>query len=76
MSEMAITYIGGPTAILEYAGLRLMTDPTFDSPQRYVEPGSTELVKTAGPGSPSAFPTSRSRCCSRARCGFPASRAS
>ncbi len=54
MSEMAITYIGGPTAILEYAGLRLMTDPTFDSPQRYVEPGSTELVKTAGPGIPRA----------------------
>jgi L-ascorbate metabolism protein UlaG (beta-lactamase superfamily) len=52
MSEMAITYVGGPTAILEYAGLRLMTDPTFDAPQRYVEPGSTELVKMAGPGIP------------------------
>jgi L-ascorbate metabolism protein UlaG (beta-lactamase superfamily) len=52
MSEMTITYIGGPTAILEYAGLRLITDPTFDAPQRYVEVGSTELAKTAGPGIP------------------------
>ncbi|MGE5750148.1 MAG: MBL fold metallo-hydrolase, partial [Gemmatimonas sp.] len=29
------TYIGGPTALLEIAGLRLLTDPTFD-------PGGTE----------------------------------
>ena len=45
-----LTYIGGPTALLEFAGLRFITDPTFDPPQNYVEPGSTELVKTAGPG--------------------------
>lgn len=25
-----VTYIGGPTALLEYRGLRLLTDPTFD----------------------------------------------
>ena len=24
------TYIGGPTALLDYAGVRLLTDPTFD----------------------------------------------
>ena len=29
-----------------------MTDPTFDAPQSYVEPGETTLVKTAGPGIP------------------------
>ena len=29
-----------------------MTDPTFDAPQAYVEPGETTLVKTAGPGIP------------------------
>ncbi len=50
MSTTTITYIGGPTAILEYSGLRFVTDPTFDEPQTYAEPGSTTLVKTAGPG--------------------------
>ena len=45
-----ITWIGGPTALIEYAGFRIVTDPTFDPPQTYVEPGSTTLVKTAGPG--------------------------
>ena len=49
MSTTAITFIGGPTALLEYAGLRILTDPTFDAPQEYVEPGSTTLVKTDGP---------------------------
>ncbi|MDP3207604.1 MAG: MBL fold metallo-hydrolase, partial [Rhodoglobus sp.] len=50
MSTTTITYIGGPTAILEYAGLRFITDPTFDPPQSYPEPGEDALVKTAGPG--------------------------
>ena len=27
---MTLTYIGGPTALLEIGGLRLLTDPTFD----------------------------------------------
>jgi L-ascorbate metabolism protein UlaG (beta-lactamase superfamily) len=45
----AITYIGGPTALLEYAGLRIVTDPTFDAPQTYSAPGETTLVKTGGP---------------------------
>jgi L-ascorbate metabolism protein UlaG (beta-lactamase superfamily) len=49
-----ITYVGGPTAVLDYAGLRFVTDPTFDPPQTYAEPGSTTLVKTAGPGIPRA----------------------
>jgi L-ascorbate metabolism protein UlaG (beta-lactamase superfamily) len=30
MTAIAITYVGGPTALLEVAGLRLLTDPTFD----------------------------------------------
>ena len=30
MSALTITYVGGPTALLEVAGLRLLTDPTFD----------------------------------------------
>jgi L-ascorbate metabolism protein UlaG (beta-lactamase superfamily) len=45
----AITFIGGPTALLEYAGLRIVTDPTFDGAQTYAEPGRATLVKTAGP---------------------------
>jgi len=35
--------------LLEWAGLRIVTDPTFDAPQSYEDPGSTPLVKTAGP---------------------------
>jgi L-ascorbate metabolism protein UlaG (beta-lactamase superfamily) len=49
-STTAVTYIGGPTALLEYAGLRIVTDPTFDPPGDYADPGRTPLVKTAGPG--------------------------
>lgn len=47
MSSTAVTYIGGPTALLEYAGLRIVTDPTFDPPGTY-----GNLVKTVGPGIP------------------------
>jgi L-ascorbate metabolism protein UlaG (beta-lactamase superfamily) len=50
MSTTTVTYVGGPTAILEYAGRRIVTDPTFDPPRSYPEPGSTTLVKTAAPG--------------------------
>jgi L-ascorbate metabolism protein UlaG (beta-lactamase superfamily) len=28
--EIKMTYIGGPTALFEVAGLRFLTDPTFD----------------------------------------------
>ena len=49
MSTTAITFIGGPTVLLDYAGLRFVTDPTFDGPQLYSEPGATTLVKTRGP---------------------------
>jgi L-ascorbate metabolism protein UlaG (beta-lactamase superfamily) len=50
MSTTTLTWIGGPTALIEYAGLRIITDPTFDAPGSYAEPGETTLVKTAGPG--------------------------
>jgi L-ascorbate metabolism protein UlaG (beta-lactamase superfamily) len=49
VSTTAITWIGGPTALVEYAGLRIVTDPTFDSPQTYQAPEVSTLVKTAGP---------------------------
>jgi L-ascorbate metabolism protein UlaG (beta-lactamase superfamily) len=49
MSTMTVTYVGGPTAILEYAGLRILLDPTFDPPHTYESDGEP-LTKTAGPG--------------------------
>ncbi len=49
MPTTAITWIGGPTALIEYAGLRIVTDPTFDAPQTYRDPEETTLVKTTGP---------------------------
>lgn len=50
MSELAVTYLGGPTIILEYGGLRILTDPTFDAPGSYPDPqGGQDLVKTMGP---------------------------
>ncbi|WP_200807912.1 MBL fold metallo-hydrolase [Demequina sp. NBRC 110056] len=32
MSRVSVTLVGGPTVLIEYAGLRLLTDPTFDPP--------------------------------------------
>ncbi len=34
MATIQITYVGGPTALLEIGGLRLLTDPTFEAPGR------------------------------------------
>lgn len=45
---LAITLIGGPTALLEVAGARILTDPTFDPPGSY-DAGGAILEKTAGP---------------------------
>ncbi|WP_343924094.1 MBL fold metallo-hydrolase [Rhodoglobus aureus] len=49
MSKLTVTYIGGPTALLEYAGLRIVTDPTFDAPTHYPDEGGVPLTKTEGP---------------------------
>lgn len=32
MSQLRIPLIGGPTALIELDGFRLLTDPTFDPP--------------------------------------------
>ncbi|NNC11774.1 MBL fold metallo-hydrolase [Planctomonas sp. JC2975] len=45
---MTLTLVGGPTAILDYAGLRILTDPTFDEPGDYPGAGAT-LHKLTGP---------------------------
>ena len=46
---MRIQAIGGPTAILEVAGLRLLTDPAFDPPGSYPRPDGPTLVKLTPP---------------------------
>jgi L-ascorbate metabolism protein UlaG (beta-lactamase superfamily) len=48
IDRIAVTYIGGPTVRLDVAGLRLLTDPTFDAAGLYEGPTST-LTKLAGP---------------------------
>ena len=44
---MRLTLIGGPTVLIELAGLRIVTDPTFDAPQSYE--GGVVLTKQTGP---------------------------
>ena len=48
MSAAKITLIGGPTALIEIGGFRLLTDPTFDAPGEYKLPHVT-LRKTSHP---------------------------
>ena len=48
MSAAKITLIGGPTALIEVGGFRLLTDPTFDAPGEYKLPHVT-LKKTSHP---------------------------
>ena len=45
---VGIRLIGGPTALIEMGGLRLLTDPTFDPPGDHPV-GRRVLVKTRGP---------------------------
>ena len=45
MATLTARLVGGPTAVLEYAGLRWLTDPSLSPPGEY-EGG---LVKTTGP---------------------------
>jgi hypothetical protein len=49
MSSFAatLTLIGGPTVLIELAGLRFVTDPTFDGPGFY--PGAVTLEKLTAP---------------------------
>jgi L-ascorbate metabolism protein UlaG (beta-lactamase superfamily) len=48
MSSLTITLIGGPTALIEIDGFRLLTDPTFDAPGTYQLP-HVKLEKLSGP---------------------------
>jgi L-ascorbate metabolism protein UlaG (beta-lactamase superfamily) len=50
VTDVRVTHIGGPTALLEVAGWRILTDPTFDPPgRRYRFGWGTSSRKTAGP---------------------------
>ncbi|WP_084038239.1 MBL fold metallo-hydrolase [Demequina sp. NBRC 110053] len=44
MPRVPVALVGGPTVLIEYAGLRLLTDPTFDPPGPV-----GNLTKLAGP---------------------------
>jgi hypothetical protein len=46
--SVGVRLIGGPTALIEMGGLRLLTDPTFDPPGDHPV-GNRVLVKTRGP---------------------------
>jgi len=50
-NKFDLTYIGGPTALIELGGFRLLTDPTFDSPGQEYKTGPVTLHKLAGPAS-------------------------
>ena len=45
MATLTAQLVGGPTAVLEYAGLRWLTDPSLSPPGEY----GGGLVKTTGP---------------------------
>jgi len=48
-----LTHVGGPTVLIEVAGWRLLTDPTFDPPgRRYAFGWGTSSRKLAGPALP------------------------
>ena len=50
VSDIRITYIGGPTALIEIGPWRLLTDPTFDPPgKRYFFGWGTVSRKLQGP---------------------------
>lgn len=50
---VSITLVGGPTTVIDYAGLRIITDPTFDEPTSYgpemTGNDQVTLVKTRPP---------------------------
>jgi L-ascorbate metabolism protein UlaG (beta-lactamase superfamily) len=48
-SKLRVTYIGGPTALLEFGGARILTDPTFDPAGSEYTSGPVTLSKTASP---------------------------
>jgi L-ascorbate metabolism protein UlaG (beta-lactamase superfamily)/phenylpyruvate tautomerase PptA (4-oxalocrotonate tautomerase family) len=48
-SQVTITYIGGPTCLLDFGGVRFLTDPTFDPGGGEYASGPVTLRKLSGP---------------------------
>lgn len=48
-SPVPVRPIGGPTALISYGGLHLLTDPTFDAPGEITGADDITLTKTAPP---------------------------
>ena len=48
--NLKVTYIGGPSCVLEFGGVRFLTDPTFDPAGEGYTTGPVTLHKLAGPG--------------------------
>ncbi|WP_213772287.1 MBL fold metallo-hydrolase [Bradyrhizobium sp. dw_78] len=49
MNSLRMTLIGGPTALIEIDGFRLLTDPTFDAPGTAYQLPHVKLEKLIGP---------------------------
>jgi L-ascorbate metabolism protein UlaG (beta-lactamase superfamily) len=49
-NSITVTYIGGPTALIEMNGVRLLTDPTFDSAGTSYPTAAYTLEKSLSPG--------------------------
>jgi L-ascorbate metabolism protein UlaG (beta-lactamase superfamily) len=50
VTGIRVTHVGGPTALVEVGGWRILTDPTFDPPgRRYAFGWGTSSRKLAGP---------------------------
>lgn len=52
MTQISALLVGGPTLHFTYAGLSVLTDPTFDGPGEY--PGGATLYKLTGPAVPAS----------------------
>lgn len=48
-TEAKVTYIGGPTALFDWGGIRLLTDPGFDPGGQEYQYGPVVLKKLDGP---------------------------
>lgn len=46
--SITVTHVGGPTAVLDIARVRIVTDPTFEAPQTYHRPIAGPVIKNAG----------------------------
>ena len=49
MSTLRITYIGGPTILLDFDGIKILTDPTFDTAPNDYPSGPVTLHKVGSP---------------------------